>query len=369
MKAPARDVADVIVVGAGAAGAMAAIRARQLELSAILVDRSHPARERPCAGWIGPAGVALVESCGVTARSVQARTFSGLSLHSWDFRRSTRVSDSDLTGWLVDRTQFDAKLVERAAKCGATIERGAETRGLRMGESQATVQLAGGRECTARILLIADGADSPTARMANLLPAGALPGGAICLYGEASIGGTTSGLDVALGASRSGSIATLVRVAGQARLSLCARDADAARADAFRALWADAASAKLLPDVAAPTPRRFALPTGCALDIESHVGKRCLLLGDAGGFVASFSMEGIYPAMRSGWIAAEVAARALAAPVVQDELARFGVTWRSELGEYLRMPNTDLSLLLPLVFSNEQMSRRVARAFLLGQAF
>jgi hypothetical protein len=33
------------------------------------------------------------------------------------------------------------------------------------------------------------------------------------------------------------------------------------------------------------------------------------------------------------------------------------------------MPNADLSLLMPLVFKNAQMTRRVARAFLLGERF
>ena len=118
-----------------------------------------------------------------------------------------------------------------------------------------------------------------------------------------------------------------------------------------------------------PSPGQGLCPSGVALDMDTHVGKRCLLIGDAGGFVAAFSNEGIYPAMRSGWIAADTALRALRAPVLQDELASFGVAWRGELADYLRMPNTDLSLLVPLVFNNEQMSRRVARAFLLGQTF
>jgi len=53
--------------------------------------------------------------------------------------------------------------------------------------------------------------------------------------------------------------------------------------------------------------------------------------------------------------------------VVQDELASFGTAWRTQLAEYLRMPQTDFSLLMPLVFGAKPMSRRVARAFLLGE--
>lgn len=103
--------------------------------------------------------------------------------------------------------------------------------------------------------------------------------------------------------------------------------------------------------------------------METHVGKRCVLIGEAGGFVSAFSNEAIYPCMSSGWTAADAAVRALQAPVLQDELLSFSSAWRAELADYLRLPNTDLALLMPLVFNNPQMSARVARAFLLGQGF
>jgi hypothetical protein len=50
-------------------------------------------------------------------------------------------------------------------------------------------------------------------------------------------------------------------------------------------------------------------------------------------------------------------------------LHSFGSAWRRDLADYLRLPNTDLALLMPLVFNNAQMSGRLARAFLLGQTF
>jgi flavin-dependent dehydrogenase len=85
--------------------------------------------------------------------------------------------------------------------------------------------------------------------------------------------------------------------------------------------------------------------------------------------VSAFSGDGLYPALRSGVLAAETAADALRGGVLQDELAQFGPRWRADLADYLRMPNTDLGLLLPMVFGNSQIARRVARAFVLGQAF
>jgi hypothetical protein len=37
------------------------------------------------------------------------------------------------------------------------------------------------------------------------------------------------------------------------------------------------------------------------------------------------------------------------------------------MAEYLRPPNADLHFLLPLVFSNEQMAKRLAAAFWRGE--
>jgi flavin-dependent dehydrogenase len=147
------------------------------------------------------------------------------------------------------------------------------------------------------------------------------------------------------------------------------RAAESSATDEFGRFCERAVESGLLPEGVPREPERRVCPGGVALDMDTHVGKRCLLIGEAGGFVAAFSHEEIYPAMCSGWIAAESALGALRAPVLQDELASFGAAWRGRLADYLRMPNTDLSLLVPLVFNNAQMSRRVARAFLLGQPF
>ena len=56
------------------------------------------------------------------------------------------------------------------------------------------------------------------------------------------------------------------------------------------------------------------LPAGGAIDFEGHVGKRAVLVGDAGGFVSAASGEGIYPSMLS--------ARAAAARVGRYRAAR-----------------------------------------------
>ena len=108
-------------------------------------------------------------------------------------------------------------------------------------------------------------------------------------------------------------------------------------------------------------------PAGWALDMDTHVAKHTLLVGDAGGFVAAASNEGIYPAMWSAKIAADVIDKALGSPYSQDELMTYDTLWRMQIADHLRSPHTDIRFLLPLIFSNQAMADRMAAAFFFGE--
>ena len=113
--------------------------------------------------------------------------------------------------------------------------------------------------------------------------------------------------------------------------------------------------------------RAVRTPRCAALDMDTHVAKRTLIVGDAGGFVSAASGEGIYPAMWSANLAADVADDALNSPRPQDRLITYDSAWRMEMADYLRPPNTDLQLLLPLVFTNQAMCDRMGEAFFCGR--
>jgi len=140
--------------------------------------------------------------------------------------------------------------------------------------------------------------------------------------------------------------------------------------DGCRSLVTRVSQAGLLPadlavDTSAITTRPA--PARRALEIESHVDKRSLRIGEAGGFVAAASCEGIHPAMWSARLAAEVITTAIESRHPQDELRQFSASWRTTMAQYLRPPNTDAHFLLPLVFSNQQMADRMAGAFWRGE--
>jgi flavin-dependent dehydrogenase len=154
------------------------------------------------------------------------------------------------------------------------------------------------------------------------------------------------------------------------------RGKDAARLDALYRAWADGVRAKgLVPDGAnLDRPDGAAVPAGAAVDFENHVGKRTVLVGDAGGFASAASGEGIYPGIRSAAIAAQCILKALEADrgripgsTCQDQLMTFHTMWRQQMAPHLQMPNVNVTFLLPLIYTNQEIADRFGRAFLFGE--
>lgn len=357
---------DVGVVGGGVAGATAALVAARLGCSVALIHGRESTHEPARKNWIGPVGISLLTETGLTAPALQAADFSGMRLFSADFKRMCSVDDAELTGWIVDpmmltrelqRCADDTKQVTRVSGNVVEIMQSERHRSLRCDDDTALA---------ARILIIADGAESPASTLAGV-GRGTVSTAKMVV---ASLGAHCGkpGISVVLGAGEQ-QTATILSDDSCAYVCIPVREPTAAAHSQLQDFCKSAAEAGVAPKAAPSDVQIIPCVAGMALDREAHVGKGCAIVGAAGGFAAAFSNEEIYPAMKSGRIVAEVAARALKATVPQDELATFSSVWRSELADYLRMPNTDLNLLLPLVFGNPQMSRRVARAFLLGQKF
>src|SRR5437867_8016010 len=162
---------DVLVVGAGPAGAVAAWHAKQAapELDVVLLERDRavgaPVR---CAEGVGDAGL---------------REFATPEGADWVSRRITDVifeapDDTQLVlansglGWVLDRTRFDAHLAAEAAAAGAAVLVGAEATGMsRNGDDRWHVRVKErGRDeiYRARLVIGADGVETLVGRWAGL---------------------------------------------------------------------------------------------------------------------------------------------------------------------------------------------------------
>ncbi|MGA5218623.1 geranylgeranyl reductase family protein [Streptomyces cinereoruber] len=158
----AADVWDVVVVGAGPAGASAAYAAAVAGRRVLLLEKSELPRYKTCGGGIiGPSRDALPPGFELPLQDrVHAVTFS-LEGRFARTRRSRRM----LFG-LINRPEFDAQLVQHAQKAGAELRTGATvTRVEQHGPSvpdrrTAAVVLADGETILARAVVGADGSAS-----------------------------------------------------------------------------------------------------------------------------------------------------------------------------------------------------------------
>ena len=379
--------ADVIIVGAGPAGSTCARLLAQRGHSAVLVDGAKFPRKKSCGGWLSTKAFSefpeleKLRKKSTTRNRLVERAIHGLVFHSPDMTREAVFSPRRTVGYTVLRQTFDAQLVNLAKATSRLVgmaERCPVT-AVDVGEQSVSVRTSSGRLFRGRILVGADGVNSTVARATGLSEGWAPNLLLACLAKEVAVDPRT--LNGLYGKQRKIHLAMQYgRLAGYAwafpkhntvNIGVGCRADSAGDIKAVYAAWADdLCGARLLPanaDVRRPVAAFE--PAGGAIDYEGHVGKRTLLIGDAGGFVAAATGEGIYPAMLSARVAADCIDAALQSDRPQDALMEFKFAWRRAFVEYIQMPNANLAFLLPLIYDNQELCRRLARCYLFGENF
>jgi len=375
---------DVIVAGAGPAGSTTAKLLADAGARVALVDAARFPRDKTCAGWLNARAVARFAFLDAARRKVGAAPFKRLVFHSPDLSATARYATRSHLGYIVRRRAFDAELLRLARRAGADAVLGRKIVDVHAGEHEVAVRLSSRRRLTGRLLVGADGAASPVARMTGLRQRWDDRQLVWCLARQVALtkkqvtDGFSGGgeIHVALGFGGAPGYAWAFPGSDFAGIGVGIRGGDGARLKSLYAAWAAHLKEKgfLPPRGGTARPDAAPVPAGAAIEFENHVGKRTLLVGDAGGFASAASGEGIYPAVRSAAVAAECLQKALAADrgqtpgaTCQDELMRFKTEWRRELAAYLQMPNVNMTFLLPLIFTNQEIADRFARAFLFGE--
>jgi geranylgeranyl reductase family protein len=152
---------DVVIVGAGPAGASAAVALAQRGVKdVLLLDRATFPREKTCGSGLSPNAIVLAEELGIGAdlrrKAVQIQSVKVVTPGG-----RTMVLSSNASAVILLRREFDNLLLERARALGVPFEGGVRaTTLLREGDRVVGVGMADGREIHARFVLCADGAHS-----------------------------------------------------------------------------------------------------------------------------------------------------------------------------------------------------------------
>jgi len=117
-----RPARDVVVVGAGPAGALTALLARRAGRDVLLVDRARFPRDKVCGGCLNPRALATLRACGL---GDLPRALGAVPLRAMELRSGTRSAVLPLPGGAaVSRRAFDAALVEAARHEGVEVREG-----------------------------------------------------------------------------------------------------------------------------------------------------------------------------------------------------------------------------------------------------
>jgi geranylgeranyl reductase family protein len=324
--------ADVVVVGAGPAGAATAILLAEAGHEVLLLDRARFPRDKVCGEYLSPEGSRILDRLGVlkAVEAAGARPLRGMRITApdgtrlcGDYPRAGRWRGYRDHALAVPRRLFDAVLVERARALPVTVREGFRVTDLvveggRVTGVEGVGQDGGGlrsERLGARLVVGADGRASVVARRLGLVrPHPWLRRLALMTYAEGVDHDPERG-EIFLDPP---AYSILNPVAdGCVNLSLVVPVAEGARQKADLTGYFDRAVAAFpflrdrLREGRRAAPVRALAPLAYRVDPPRHGG--VILVGDALGFLDPFTGEGIYAALRSAELAVEAADPALRA--------------------------------------------------------
>jgi flavin-dependent dehydrogenase len=366
---------DVLVIGVSPAGAVAAALLARQNCSVALIARDQPTAHLPRTTWVGKDAEGILDSIGLSARDTLGPALKHLIFRSPDLSQHAVSDVARIGAHLTDRAHLLKQLTACAQRDGAEVVTADCVVQITLAESLVVASLQSGHSVEARLLIAADEVQS---LLVEHLPHARLQKSLVCRQLELhppvqalhDFYDTIPMAIIAFNCPRIEAGAYVLAGGGRLAVGLGASTDSATAAELFAQFCKMAARRGLVPPDLPLDPEAadtWLTPAGAAVELETHVAKRAILIGRAGGFVAPVSSLDAYPEMWSAQLAADIAAHALTSPNPQDELGRFDAAWRTGMARHLQPPNTDLQFLLPLVFSNVQMADRLAQAILTGQ--
>jgi menaquinone-9 beta-reductase len=345
---------DVLVVGAGPAGAAAAYWLADAGYDVVAVERKAFPRDKTCGDGLTPRAVRSLRDMGLEDRLATFHRHRGLRTRAHGITLELPWPDHPefpSYGYVVRRRDLDELVAEHAVKAGATVRTATEAlepvrdRGLVTG---AVVRPKGGEPegVRARYVVVADGANSRFGRALGTSRNRSYPQGmAIRGYYASPMADDPwieSALDVRDREGRSLPGYGWVFPLGDGTVNV-----GIGLLSTFKG-WREVNTSRLMDEWAATAPAEWAFspeaklsePTGGRLPMAGSVGPKAgpswLVVGDAAGSVNPFNGEGIDYAYETGRMAADAIDEALR---TGDGLAlqRYPARLEAEFGLYFKV--------------------------------
>ena len=336
MNAPAHW--NVVVIGAGPAGSVAAYQLARAGLRVALIERTVGPRYKVCGGCLNERGLSVLEQCGLgdVVRDELAAPLRQIVFH----RDARQVAINGQVGAIVNRATFDAALAAAAVQAGAEFFSGVKAiveplNAVTAAHESATrtVSLQHGTDgtldhITAELVVVADGLGRPSLQRLAEFDAVTAP------HSRLGLGVTPSETLVSVGYAPATLSMALVDdgYLGVARLAdgrLClgaAIDAAVARRGALDRWLADAIARCGLPAIDGLSSASIRGTRPLTQRPARTAGRRIVLIGDAAGYTEPITGEGM------AWgLAAAAAVAPFALNAGREWRPEFAAAWERTL--------------------------------------
>ncbi len=303
---------DLIIVGGGPAGASCARRAALHGLDIVILEKSVHPRDKLCGGGLTPHVKDLVDFdiSGAIERDIHAVRLISPSGRRPYLKRDTQA------GYTVKRDKFDHHLLKKAEEAGARVEQGTEVVAIEQLRSGIRV-LTKGDSYRAPLLVAADGVNGIVSRSIGIRKRWPSDRVGLCIAADVPV--DPSEIERIMSVSEEEDCMPIEIYFGPVEwgyawcfpkrdeLSIgvgCRMDRMSNLKGSWRGFLSMLERTKGI-QIDPDSRSAFRVPIGgCE---KRLIDRRTMLIGDAAGLVSPITGEGIYYAIESGLIAADVA--------------------------------------------------------------